>query len=107
VHRAQLKPFHWDSPEGIDFPLHYFRLTPQEEKGNEGEWQVEKILAHKNTPKGPRFLTKWEGYPASEATWEPINHFFHRYANPFVDYCMSQELAVDVLPHLSRQPKVE
>ena len=45
AHRSQLKPFLWRSPEGLGFPLHYFRLTPQEEAGREGEWQVEKILA--------------------------------------------------------------
>jgi hypothetical protein len=108
LHRSQLKPFRWQSPEGTDFPLHYFRLTPQEENGPEGEWQVEKILAHKKTRKGYEFLTKWEGYPASEATWEPIGHFFHRYSSPFVDYCMRQREAhwcdVDVLPSLSRKP---
>lgn len=107
AHRSQLKPLLWSSHEGVEFPLHYFRLTPHEETQNEGEWQVEKILAHKNTPKGPMFLTKWEDFRASAATWEPIGNFFYRYANPFVDYCMSQRdqwLSVDVLPHLSRRP---
>ena len=108
VHRSQLKPFLWRSPEGENFPLNYFRLTPQEEAGQEGEWQVERILRHKVVGGKYKFLTKWEGFPESEATWEPIGHFFHRYAAPFVDYCMEQReggLMVDVLPHLSRRPK--
>ena len=108
VHRSQLKPFLWESPEGQNFPLHYFRLTPQEEAGHEGEWQVEKILGHKKVGQNWKFLTKWEGYPVSEATWEPVGHFFHRYAAPFVDFCLNQRekgLVVDVLPQLSRRPK--
>jgi len=107
VHRSQMKPFRQDVMEGQKFPLHYFRLTPAEEVGHENEWQVEKILKHKKTPNGHMFFTKWEGYPLSEATWEPVNHFFHRYSAPFVNYCLANGLKdqVDVLSHLSHRPK--
>jgi hypothetical protein len=104
AHRSQLKKFVWDRPNGESFPLHYFRLTPQEEKAGEDEWQVEKILQHKQTAKGLMFLTKWEGFPVSEAMWEPINHFFHRYAAPWVAYCKARGLQVDIVPHLSGRP---
>ena len=103
AHRSQLKPFVSNDPQGESFPLHYFRLTPEEQAPGEGEWNVEKIIKHKETAKGPMFLTKWEGFPISEATWEPINHFFHRYAAPFVTYCREHGMDhVDVLPHLSQ-----
>ena len=107
VARNQLKRFRNESPEGQNFPLHFFRLTPQEEIGHEDEWQVEKILKHKATKKGFMFFTKWEGYPESEATWEPVNHFFHRYSAPFVNYCLANGLQdrVEVLSHLSKRPK--
>ena len=108
AHRSQIKPFLWRSPEGLAFPLHYFRLTPQEEVGREGEWQVERVLAHRRTRGKWEFLAKWEGFPEAEATWEPIGHFFHRYAAPFVDYLMEKResgLVVDVLPALSRRPR--
>ena len=55
VHRTHIKPFHWRSPEGKDFPLHYFRLTPQEEKGDESEWQVERIGRTKTPQRGQDF----------------------------------------------------
>ena len=105
--RNQLKRFRNDTPEGESFPLHFFRLTPQEEFGHEDEWQVEKILRHKISKNGMVFFTKWEGYPVSEATWEPVNHFFHRYSAPFVEYCLSNGLQdrVDVLSHLSKRPR--
>ena len=107
VHRSQLKPFRHESMDGPKFPLHYFRLTPAEEVGHEDEWQLERILKHKNTKKGYMFFTKWEGYPMSEATWEPVNHFFHRYSAPFVNYCLANGLQeqMDVLSHLSRRPR--
>ena len=34
-----------------------------------------KILAHKKVGATWKFLTTWEGFPESEATWEPIGHF--------------------------------
>ena len=82
VHRSQIKPFLRRSPEGESFPLNYFRLTPQEEAEQEGEWKVERILRHKVAGGKYKFLTKWEGFPESEATLEPTGHFFHRYAAP-------------------------
>ena len=103
AHRSQLKPYHVDSPEGENFPLHYFRLSPQDAIA-EDMYKVEKVLKHKMTPKGPKFLTKWEGYQACDATWEPINHFFHSYASPFVAYCRRHGLALDLLQYLSDKP---
>ena len=53
--QAQLKPFHWNSPEGIDFPLHYFRLKPQEEKGKNANGRWRKFWPTRTLPKGPDF----------------------------------------------------
>jgi hypothetical protein len=35
------------------------------------------------------FLTKWKGYEG--LTWEPVNHFFHRYSSDFIEYCHTAE----------------
>jgi len=36
---------------------------------------VERVVAHKGSGKGLRFEVKWEGYPASDNTWEPLESF--------------------------------
>jgi hypothetical protein len=36
-----------------------------------GEFEVERIIGKKNTPKGVEYQVKWKGYPMSECTWEP------------------------------------
>ena len=46
----------------------------REEQEQMGYYNVECILKHKYL-QGWRFLTQWEGYPLSAATWEPIKSF--------------------------------
>ena len=48
----------------------------REEAEAQGFYNVESILKHKYK-KGWFFLTKWEGWPLSDATWEPIKAFVH------------------------------
>jgi hypothetical protein len=39
-------------------------------------WTVDRLLDHRKVKRGRRqidqYLVEWEGYPISEATWEPI-----------------------------------
>lgn len=37
-------------------------------------YKVESIIDCKNDKNGQLYLVKWEGYPRSEATWEPLKH---------------------------------
>lgn len=48
----------------------------------EGGYEVESIMLKRLTPKGntssnagkPEYLIKWVGYPATQATWEPLKN---------------------------------
>ena len=44
-------------------------------KLDEPRFVVEKILDVKEEGGRNTYLVKWEGYPASETTWEPAEHF--------------------------------
>ena len=46
----------------------------KEEMEKEGFYNVEAILKHKYA-QGWRFLVHWEGFPVSNATWEPLKSF--------------------------------
>lgn len=37
-------------------------------------YEVEKIIDKKNDGDTVKYLVKWEGYPISESTWEPISN---------------------------------
>ena len=45
-----------------------------EETEEKGFFKVEAILKHKYK-QGWRFLTKWDGWPLRDATWEPVRAF--------------------------------
>ncbi|KXN86135.1 Chromodomain Y-like protein 2 [Leucoagaricus sp. SymC.cos] len=34
------------------------------------EYEVEKIIKHKRTPQGMKYLIRWKGYSLSDNTWE-------------------------------------
>ena len=44
---------------------------------NEQEYGVEKILGKKQISGHPFYLIKWEGYPISQSTWEPVENLAH------------------------------
>ena len=63
-----------------------------------GYFNVSQILSHK-FDQGWKFLTAWQGYPITSATWEPPKNFHlgeGRWNELFVDYCKSH--GVNPLP---------
>jgi hypothetical protein len=47
------------------------RPPPEIENDDGSEWLVEQVLDSRMQRSKLQYLVKWEGYPASEATWEP------------------------------------
>ena len=107
-HRTFLKPHFEDVYSGQPVPLFYHRRTVLEDQIEPDEFIVEKIIGHRRKPDGTEeFLTHWRGYPREEATWEPPNHFFHRYSADFVDYCQQNGLNPPILRYLRNRPHAE
>ena len=87
-----------------DIPREPEEYTPDEAEAL-GFYHVEDILKHKYQ-QGWKFLTKWENFPVSSATWEPpksflltdgtVNRIFRR-------YCEEHDLQ-DVLRRLLKSP---
>ena len=44
---------------------------------NEEEYEVERILNHRNRRNRKEYLVKWKGYPEYDASWEPESHLSH------------------------------
>ena len=63
---------------------------------------MEAIVEHKVENGELKFLVKWANH--EDKTWEPIGHFFHRYAKEFVRYCSEKDLSPDIIGYLSRHP---
>ena len=42
--------------------------------GKDGIYKVERILDHKQSGRGLKYLIKWEGYSDDENTWEPVSN---------------------------------
>ena len=92
VHRDQLKRHIPDVITGKTSKLFHHQLTQPPEEAGMDEWNVEAILAHRRRNGKWEFLTHWEGWGPEEASWEPVNHFFHRYSYPWVAYCKGKGL---------------
>ena len=56
----------------------------------------------KNAAGDLEFQVKWVG--SEVTTWEPVGHFFQRYAEDFIAYCRKKRLNVDVVDYLARHP---
>ena len=106
AHYTFLKKYVEDEFNGKKIELyHHKRTVEDEEEGEPDEWIVDEIVDHKmDKKKGPLFKTKWKGFE-EETTWEPIGSFFHRYAYDIIKYCRSKGIPLDVMPHLSPEPK--
>ena len=88
ANRCDLKPYRPDTYNKDPVPLFFHRRTVVDDDALPDEFEVMRILDHRVTKKGDvEYLTHWKGCPEEEATWEPINSFFHRYSCDFVDYC--------------------
>ena len=80
VHVSQLKPHREDSFGGPPLLVNYFQSSGEEaEDVTPDEWDVESILQHRVRDGKLEFLTKWEGFDTTQATWEGITQFFPRF----------------------------
>ena len=107
VHRCHLKPHHEDPHADAPLKLFHFKQAAYDLDVAVDEWEIERLLSHRRLPNGEyEFLVQWAGCDRSQAQWEPVGNFFHRYAEPFVHYCRSNDLlsTVNVLQHLAAHP---
>lgn len=97
VHVEHTKPYiPADSIIGNQSEL---KLTPVLGEGDEQEYEVERILAHRSRGKGLQFLTLLKNSPRHEAEWQPSRDFIDSdgtLTNKFRDYIVENSL----LPHL-------
>jgi Chromo (CHRromatin Organisation MOdifier) domain len=69
-HAVPLKPYIKTEVHGENFS----RPIPDILDGEE-VYNMEKILKHQRRGQSYQYLIKWEGYPISEASWEPKEAF--------------------------------
>ena len=103
-----LKPYMTDTQNYNPKPLFYHRRTIIDTEAAPDEGNVECILGHRVNASGKyEFKTKWEGYSEREATWEPINHFFHRYSAPLIKYGRERKWELNIFKYLSPEPMTQ
>ena len=69
-HAILLKPYQENKVYGENFAT-----PPPDIVDGEEVYQVETILKHRRRGRGCQDLIKWEGYPITEASWEPESAF--------------------------------
>ena len=69
-HAILLKPYQENEVYGENFAT-----PPPDIVNGEEVYQVETILKHRRRGQGYQYLIKWEGYPITEASWEPESAF--------------------------------
>jgi hypothetical protein len=79
VNISQLKEYRDGVQAFPDRPVRITRPEPEAVDDNGApEWRVDRLLDHRKVRRGARlidqYLVEWQGYPISEATWEPIEH---------------------------------
>ena len=108
ANRCDLKPYVPDKYNKDPVPLFFHRRTVIDDDALPDEFEVVRILDHRINKKGDvEFLTHWKGGTEHDATWEPVNSFFHRYSSDFVDYCFRANYEPQILKYLSRKPHDE
>ena len=105
AHRCQLKPHREDTHHHEPLALFHFKQAISDTEAGIQEWEVEAITAHKFENAELKFLVKWAGH--EQKTWEPIGHFFHRYAKEFVRYCSEKNINPDIIGYLHRHPMAD
>jgi hypothetical protein len=77
-HRDQLKPYQEDVLTGESFPLYHIAPTKKraQEIGEEEEDCIVDCILGQRVHRGvTQFKVKWQGFPVSEASWEPLCNF--------------------------------
>ena len=69
-HSSVVKPYHPNEDEG--FPWRGHPKPAPILIDNEKEWEVEAILDFRERHGSGQILFKWNGYPNSETSWEPV-----------------------------------
>jgi hypothetical protein len=104
VHITQLKIHLEDRFVGKPLPLNFYQGEAEDLEATPGEYVVENILSHRKGPYGQwQFLVKWKGWDESDNTWEPIGHFFHRYAREFFVYAEKANLKIDLMSYFKKR----
>ena len=106
--RRFLKEYVEDKWNGRPVPLFFHKRTVVDPDAAPDEWIVDKILNHRSNGKGGyEFLTHFQGTEEHEATWEPLNSFFHRYSSDLIKYCKAKGLYPDLTRVLKSTPTQE
>jgi hypothetical protein len=79
INISHLKEYRDGTQAFPDRPVRITRPEPEALDDNDAtEWLVNRLLDHRKVKRGARqvdqYLVEWKGYPASEATWEPIEN---------------------------------
>ena len=69
-HATLLKPYRENETYGQNFPE-----PPPELVEGEEVYKIETILNHRKRGRGYQYYVKWQGYPISDASWEPEHVF--------------------------------
>lgn len=104
AHTSFMKPYVMDVFNGNPKPLFYHQRTVPDPDATPDEWIVDKILDHRGQDSDLQLLTKWEGYGADEAIWEPIGNFFPRFNADAIRYAKQHGLPLDVTKFLPDTP---
>ena len=71
-HASLLTPYKENSVHGRNFPT-----PPPDLIDGEEEYEIEKILCHRDSPSSRMFLIRWKGYSAEEDSWIPERNLKH------------------------------
>ena len=85
-HAALLRPYKENRIYGENF----VKPPPELEEGEE-VYNVETILNHRKRGRGYQYFVKWQGYPITDASWEP-EHAFSNDSDTLTRYKLQHNL---------------